>query len=159
MNDHGTGKPEDKSNLYNQCGLLLLRRASRAASKLYAGILEHADLDPSHFGILSSIKQFGPISISELANKADLDRTTVSRNLKPLIDKKLVTLADTPKGRTRVATITEEGKHALAAAIPRWTNAQQELRELVGDKDMNTLIEILNRIYVETQSREAGTNP
>ncbi len=130
-----------------------MRRASRAAGKLYADILDHAGLDSSQFSVLNTIARFGPISISEIANRLGLDRTTMSRNLIPLEKKGLIEMSDASKGRARYIELSAAGHEVIAEAIPRWQKAQAEFRNLLGDEDMETLIALMNRVYDATSAK------
>lgn len=149
-----TTKSSATNDLKNECGLFHIRRASRAAGKFYADILEHAGLESSQFSVLTTISQNGPISISDIANRMGLDRTTMSRNLKPLEKKKLVKSSTQRDGRARLIEITQSGKAAIAEAIPRWKNAQAEFRSILGDEDMDQLILLMNRVYEATSQRQ-----
>ena len=142
-----------QAKLKHECGLFHLRRAYRVAGKLYSDVLDHADLDSSHFGILTTIAKNGPLSISDLANRVGLDRTTMSRNLKPLEQKRLVKIANASKGRARFIEITASGERVIKEALPHWRKAQKDFRTLIGDKDMNELINILDRVYHAVNER------
>ncbi len=140
------------SSLNARCGLFHLRRSSRVVSKLYSGVLAHIGLDSSHFSALMIISRLGPLSISEIANRMGLERTTMSRNLKPLAKLHLIKISDLGHGRTRQVEITKKGKQVLTEAIPRWEVAQSKLERLIGKKDMETLITLLARIYEMNQA-------
>lgn len=77
----------------------------------------------------------------------------MSRNLKPLERKGLIQISEEVSGRSRIVEITTEGKDVIAKAKPEWKKAQKNFRAIIGDDDMNTLIDILDRVYTENQAR------
>ncbi|WP_146739712.1 MarR family winged helix-turn-helix transcriptional regulator [Hyphomonas pacifica] len=61
-----------------------LLRAARRITREYDDALRPVGLTVTQFGLLNSVDRYEPDSISELADLLALDRTTLSRNLKPL---------------------------------------------------------------------------
>jgi DNA-binding MarR family transcriptional regulator len=129
-----------------------LRRSSRAVSRLYSGILDDIGLDSGHFSALMIISRLGPLSISDVANRMGLERTTMSRNLKSLSKQQLIKIGDSGHGRTRQVELTEKGNKVLLEAIPRWEASQSRLRKLIGEEDMEALNTLLARVYAVTQA-------
>jgi DNA-binding MarR family transcriptional regulator len=82
----------------------------------------------------------GPQTINDLAAKLALDRTTLTRNLKPLAHHDLLTIAAGSDQRTRVVTITAQGEQALLRALPRWEQAQAHMVEGIGQARVATLL-------------------
>jgi len=140
----------DKESLGAKCVMFHLRRSTRVVSKLYSGILADIGLESTHFSALMIISRLGPLSISDIAKKMGLERTSMSRNLKPIARKHLIDISDSGHGRARQVEITKKGREALAEAIPQWEAAQANLRSLIGDEDTDTLITLLIRIYAMT---------
>jgi len=68
----------------------------------------------------------GEVTINGLAERMAMDRTTLSRNLKPLVREGLLEVSP-GDGRTRLMCISPEGKRALDEACPMWQVAQQEV--------------------------------
>jgi DNA-binding MarR family transcriptional regulator len=62
-----------------------------------------------------------------------MDRTTLTRNLKPLVQAGLVATRPDPADlrRTRLG-LTAAGRETLRTAVPLWRDAQRALRERLG---------------------------
>uniref|UniRef100_UPI000471FC68 MarR family winged helix-turn-helix transcriptional regulator n=1 Tax=Paenibacillus zanthoxyli TaxID=369399 RepID=UPI000471FC68 len=73
---------ENKSS--SVCNCINLRRASLAITELYDRYLAPSGLNNSQFSLLRHIDRMGPASVSDVALKMRLDRTTLVRNLKTL---------------------------------------------------------------------------
>jgi DNA-binding MarR family transcriptional regulator len=56
-----------------------------------------------------------------------LDRTTVTRDLKPLIARGLVEVRVGEDRRSRVIEVTAAGQRTMAAALPRWRAVQEKI--------------------------------
>ena len=72
------------------CSAARLLRAARVLTRHYDEALRPAGITITQFGLLNVIKRAEPESISDIAGILDIDRTTLSRNLKPLEKANLV---------------------------------------------------------------------
>ena len=69
-----------------------------------------------------------------------MDRTTLTRNLKPLIDAELLQLAPAKHdARVRVVRITRTGRARHAKAARLWQVAQDEVERTVGRSQVRSL--------------------
>jgi DNA-binding MarR family transcriptional regulator len=114
------------------CICFLLRSAARRASEHYTRHLAKIGLGlPQHslVGMAAGFeKQNGrPASITELARALDLDRTTLSRNIRPLLADGLLVLEPGAHGRAKAVRATREGRAAYRAGIALWRQAQDEM--------------------------------
>src|SRR6266699_504023 len=72
------------------CACSALRHASRAMTQHYERHFRGSGLRATQFTILATLAQTGPRPISELSATLGLERTTLSRNLRLLENKKWV---------------------------------------------------------------------
>ena len=115
------------------CACTNLRRVARAVTRHYDTMLGPAGLRITQFALLRALRRRGPLSITELALEAALDRSTIGRNLDPLEAKGLVALEPgTADRRAHVVSLTPEGERALSDAVPLWERAQTELAGRLG---------------------------
>lgn len=125
------------------CGVL--RRAARAATAIYDQALRPTGLRVTQFAILKILDRCGPLPVTRLAAKAALERTTMARNLDPLERRGLVRVtADEADARSRLAELTEEGRAALAVALPHWQRAQDRLSQRVDPDSVQALAAALS---------------
>ena len=82
-----------------------------------------------------------------------MDRTTLSRNVNPLIDSGLVALTEGKDRRTKRLELSEKGRNALAQAIPLWEEAQEAFVRRMGQGNWK---ELLNKL---SASVVVATNP
>jgi DNA-binding MarR family transcriptional regulator len=79
----------------------------------------------TQFSVLAMLIQTGPIAATRLAAFLGLERTTLTRNLRPLLRDGLVRIDDDPDKRVRRVAITPEGEEAARRAFPFWKKAQE----------------------------------
>ena len=120
-----------------------LRRATRAVSGLFDDAMRPTGLRHSQFGILVALALAEEATVSKLARLMELDRTTMTRNLAPLERRGLVASGANDDARNRVLRLTEEGRDALAAALPIWARVQARIVRGLGDVRWQGLLEDL----------------
>ncbi len=132
-------------SIANSCLCSKLRAASRMISRSYGHALKPIGLKPNQMTILVAISLMGPVSITRLAEQLLMERTTLTRNLRPLEKSGFVQLND-GYGRTRELTLTQQGRMILDKAKPLWKNAQQKLTEQLGREDSKMISDLLKQI-------------
>ncbi len=86
----------------------------------------------------------GPTGITELAKTLVTDRTTLTRNLKPLLSQKLLEVVDGTDRRQRPIALTSRGRDTLAQALPLWREVQVRIAEGLGRARWTGLLGDLN---------------
>ena len=114
------------------CTCFGLRKAARAVTQIYDRALKPAGLRATQFSLLVAAERAGPCAIGELAELLVMDRTTLTRNLKPLLDQGLLESVEGADRRRRPVAITAQGRAALARALPYWREAQASLAGSLG---------------------------
>jgi len=118
-----------------ECACLRLRGAARTLSRYYDGELREAGLRLSQLTILVGVAMFpeGEAAMKPLSDALVMDRTTLTRNLRPLVNQGWLSVG-TGKGdgRSRVVTLTAAGEKALEAAFPLWKRAQATAKKEFG---------------------------
>lgn len=127
------------------CSCFYLRRAARLVTRQYAETMKAAGLKSSQFSILSMLSFYGELTITELADKMGLERTSMSRNLHPMEKDGLISVSDERDNRRRYISLTRKGQATYKKALPLWNQAQQQFREQLGADEMKTLKQLLKR--------------
>lgn len=122
------------------CVSFNLRKASRIVTNYFDTILAPSGLRSTQFHILASIGRHENLPISDLADILVMDRTTLTRNLRPLEKKKLIRFSRGKDKRTREIILTPLGYSSLSKAIPLWNEAQTGLLERMGEQNGRGLL-------------------
>src|SRR3954469_11915406 len=101
------------------CTCFKLRKLARAMSRLYDQHLAAAGLTNTQFSVLSHAAR-AALPMSELAERLGTERTTLTRNLKPLTDAGWIALLPGQDSRQRIVTVTDAGRAKQQAAFPYW---------------------------------------
>jgi DNA-binding MarR family transcriptional regulator len=129
------------------CTCLRLRKASRRVSQIYDRALEPCGLTVTQYGLLGHIAAFDGIGVGALAARMVMDPTTLTRNLKPLLEQALVVLVpDRRDRRARRLHLTADGRRTFAQAKPAWRRAQLHLERVLGERDAPALNAVLDRV-------------
>jgi len=147
--------PESPS-LPPACACGRLRRAARALTQLYDDAMAPAGLRVTQFSLLRTLANEGPRRITELADRQLLDRTALSRNLDPLIEKGLVAVAPGRDARTRDVALTAKGAAALRRAEPFWKRAQADVAARIGAAKLDSLIATLGELELLHPDHESA---
>ena len=115
------------------CLCFAARRAARAITQLYDRHLRPSGLRSTQFTLLAYLLSHGPTPLLESAEFLGVERTTLTRNLRPLHASKLLAIDTGKDRRIKMISITAEGRRAAMSALPLWRMAQTEARQRSGD--------------------------
>lgn len=151
MTNTHTKKPRPKPLDVTACTLANVRQASRAISQLYDAALHPVNLKATQFTVLATLSSRGPLPISQLADVMVIDRTTLTRNLQPLINRNLIGTTPGEDRRVRNIQLTPQGKSLLKRALPLWQNVQSQVVDGLGRKRWEGLLDDLSAAVSLTQ--------
>jgi len=123
-----------------------LRQASRAVSRLYDEELRGVGLRTTQYSLLRVLARSGQVRQGELSGLTSLDETTLSRNLRPLVDASWIAVRSGDDRREKLVTITKAGTAKLAEARPAWERAQTRMQALLPEGAWQRLLAILPEI-------------
>jgi DNA-binding MarR family transcriptional regulator len=122
------------------CACLNIRKAARAVTQLYDDMLRPSGLRNTQLTLLMLLRGHGPMSITRLAEAAMTDRTTLTRNLALLEERKLVRIVSGEDARVRVVELTGAGDEAIDEAFPLWEKAQALITSRMGRDALTRLL-------------------
>lgn len=114
------------------CACFNVRKTARIITQLYDEALRSAGIRVTQFSILMVTRRLESATLTRLAKIMALDRTTLTRNLRPLEQQGLLRIEEGADRRERQISLTPRGQQILAKAIPLWERAQVRLAEGFG---------------------------
>ena len=114
------------------CTNFKLRKLMRRVAQHYDNEMSKIGLKTTQYSLLSHVLKLGPIRPGELAQAMAMDASTLTRNMKPLVDAGWIEVAAGSDGRSRSVTITDAGRDKRHEAQRRWKAAQDGLNQLLG---------------------------
>jgi len=131
------------------CTCLKVRSLARRVTQLYDDILAPSGLRVTQYGLIAHARRprgGAAPTVSALAAALFTDRTTLTRNLKPLITSGLLRLEAGPDARSKAVVVTEAGERAYHGARELWKSAQARVRELAGAQSVARLESLIDRV-------------
>ncbi|MEP7300823.1 MAG: MarR family winged helix-turn-helix transcriptional regulator [Caldimonas sp.] len=130
-NDTATAAPASLSP--RGCTNLKLRQLTRRVSRHYDRIVSTSGLKTTQYSLLSHVARLGPVRPGDLAEAMEMDASTLTRNLQPLVAHGWVEVGPGSDGRSRAVTATAAGEAKRAEAQREWKRAQQALNTKLGE--------------------------
>jgi DNA-binding MarR family transcriptional regulator len=139
--------------MYTDCYCTQLRRASSNFTKFYDDALRPQGLRITQFSMLRGLARLGEATLTALADELALDRTTMSRGVKLLIDAGWIdSSAGEEDAREKILKLSDRGKKKLQEAMPAWSKAQSKveahLKEYIKSPANKRLIEALEALRI-----------
>ena len=138
------------------CTNLKLRQLARRVTQHYDLEMAKAGLKTTQYSLLSHVLKLGPARPGDLAQAMTLDASTLTRNLKPLLDAGWVELAAGVDARSRSVTITELGRAKRIEGQRHWRAAQEGINALLGVQRVAALHVLLDESLETLSALHAG---
>lgn len=117
------------------CAVMNFRQVARSVTARFDDQLRPVGLRATQLNLLMAIEASTAVTITDLAEILAMDRTTMTRNLKLLRERKLV--------ESKRIALTSKGRRAAAEALPLWEKAQAEILNSLGKKRWAALLDEL----------------
>lgn len=136
----------EKTTYKSQCYCMNLRRAANAVTEYYDRALGETGISASQYSLLVNLERMETASTSDLAEQVNLERSTLARNLKLLLERELI--MDTAKegARSHKFAVSRQGGLLLEKGKPLWEQAQRDIVAYLGQEDTETLLRILRKL-------------
>ena len=136
-------RPVEARSIVQVCLCHHLRRAARSLTRTFDRALSPCGLNYSQFNMLVVIATLEPVPAPKVSDHMALDRTTLSRNIKPLKQAGYVESEDGAGRRPSILRLTPTGQTILADGSVLWREAQRDLTQQLGPARAGQLLEIL----------------
>lgn len=130
----------------SSCYCITLRNATRRLTSLYDEALAPLGINVTQFSQLRNVGRFQPVSLTDLAKKMELDRSTVGRNTKILERMGLVAAAPGEDHRENILALAEKGEALLEQALPIWEGVQARISRRLGPDGLEGIVSALDTI-------------
>ena len=118
---------------------------------MYDEFLRPSGLRCTQFSLLMLIRGLGPIRITDLAEQAVMDRTTLKRNVELLERDGLVRIEAGEDARVREVRLTAAAEETLSKALPLWQRAQAHVTSELGQGRAARLLADLSAAVVTAE--------
>ena len=127
--------------------LMRARLISRVVTAIYDEELRSFGIVSPQFALLVIISEIEPATRAEIGRYHHQDRSTLSRNLKPILSQSWAEeVQDEGGGRGRPIGLTEAGRDLIRKGAPAWRAAQARAKALLGEDGAIAITDIANSI-------------
>ena len=126
------------------CTNFKLRQLGRLVSQHCEPHFSDSGLKTTQYSLLSHVDKLGPLSPGMLAQRMDLDASTLTRNLQPLLADGWIEMLPGADARSRLVRVTPAGHAKRASMQADWKRAQLSLNARLGHERVQRLHELLD---------------
>lgn len=127
------------------CLATRVRQLSRIITRVYDDAMRPLGITASQYTLLAQLAARDAITAVEIGHELDIEKSTLSRNLKRLLALGHINM-DPPAGRRgRGLHLTAKGQAVLKDAFPVWQDAQKRAFTVMGAESRNTLDSLLHQ--------------
>lgn len=136
--------PDDRQamlrELEDACVISRARLISRVMTNIFDEELRPFGLVSSQHTLLGSIMRMGVATRAEIGRANCLDRSTLTRNLKLMLDAGWIEeVPDKVQGRQRPLRLSKAGEDLLFSSMPAWRAGQERASKLLGQAGLSAI--------------------
>ena len=121
-------------------------------TQLFDQILAPIGLRSTQLTILVAAQVLGPCGLARLAHELVMDRSTITRNIHPLVIQEMLQVTGKSGHGGKSVEITKQGQQALVSALPYWKEAQGQLLERMGQDRLERVMVDLSNVVDATRA-------
>ena len=129
-----------------ECIAVRLRMLNRVITNIYDNALRPLDLKVSQMNILVAAAKMATVRPLEICEYLHLDVSTLSRNVERMKVRGWLEVVPDEDGRSQPFRLTSQGRKLLEKAIPAWSEAQQQVKKVLGDGFVEQLHQAMKRV-------------
>src|SRR6266404_3383348 len=129
-----------------ECVAVRLRMLNRIITNIYDNALRALDLKVSQMNILVAAAKMGTARPLDVCQYLHLDVSTLSRNVERMRTRGWLEVVPDEDGRSQPFRLTPQGRNLLEKAVPAWSEAQQQVKKVLGDAFVEQLNQAMRRV-------------
>ncbi|TGE85262.1 MarR family transcriptional regulator [Pseudoalteromonas sp. KS88] len=131
----------------------LANLASKMSEEFADVYQQQSDLTIPQWRILFNLAQFGQSHAKALCEQAAMDKSTVSRAIKALIDKRYVLSLENPQDkRANLLALSDEGHSLYQQLAPAALAWEQDLLASLTQDEYTVLLSCLNKLQTKLEA-------
>jgi DNA-binding MarR family transcriptional regulator len=136
------------NEMVHECMISRTRLIARVLSSVYDDVLRPYDISSAQFALLVAIFNLKSASRADIGRFTHQDRSTLTRNIKLLLDGGWIEeSASDEGGRRRPVVLTKSGTKLLHDVHPAWLAAQEQARKILGEGGVAAVMDVGNEMF------------
>jgi DNA-binding MarR family transcriptional regulator len=145
-------KPDPVTEIAEGCIAVRVRLLNRLVTAVCDAGLRGHGVSVAQVNVLVAVGHSGPVAPTELAAALVMDKSTLSRDVAPLLKAGWLKKVPGADKRGHRLELTPTGRAKVASLLPVWRAAQKALRERLGDVYLAGVFAIADRVWAELKS-------
>ncbi|HEV7776815.1 MAG TPA: MarR family transcriptional regulator [Luteibacter sp.] len=138
------------AEISENCLLTRTRKIARVVTGIYDQELRPHGINSPQFSLMVVIGRLGPASRAEIGRANYQDRSTLTRNLQPLLAEGWIEEIESDEGgRRRPIRLTKAGRLLLGEAAGAWRTAQEKARDILGNMGVNAVMDMAGALPLQ----------
>jgi DNA-binding MarR family transcriptional regulator len=130
----------------SECVAVRLRMLNRVVTNIYDDAFRPLDLKVSQMNILVVAAKMGTARPIDVCERLHLDVSTLSRNVERMKARGWLEVVPDEDGRSQPFRLTPKGHKLLEKAVPAWSEAQQQVKKVLGAGFLDQLNQAMKRV-------------
>lgn len=128
------------------CHCTNMRQISRKVTNIYDEFLKLSNLNVTQYSLISNLKRVQPIKMNDFSKVVKLDRTTLVRNLKPLINLSLIEIKSIDKSKAQLLELSQKGIELQNEGYKYWQKAQEYIEQTINHAELEIFYTIVKKM-------------
>ncbi|MDN5094427.1 MarR family winged helix-turn-helix transcriptional regulator [Aliarcobacter butzleri] len=128
------------------CHCTNMRQISRKVTNIYDEFLKPSNLNVTQYSLISNLKRVQPIKMNDFSKVVKLDRTTLVRNLKPLINLSLIEIRSIDKSKAQLLELSQKGIELQNEGYKYWQKAQEYIEQTINHAELEIFYTIVKKM-------------
>lgn len=125
------------------CHCLKIRRSAENVIRFYDSILAPCGITVRQYSLLNAISEHSGCNVRTLSEATLLDRSTLARSLKPLIQAGYIKNNKAIGARDSILELTQKGTLVCKEAANLWENAQRQFEAKLSKEQLTAFEDTL----------------
>lgn len=130
-----------------ECLAVRTRLLNRTITGIYDDALRPHGLTVGQLNILVLVAKRGPLPAGDIATRLNMEKSTVSRNVRLMREHGWLEVEAGGTGRTRELALTEAGETLVEQSVPAWRNAQSQAKAVLGQRGAASIHSVGNAVW------------
>ena len=110
-------------------------------------VCQHYGLNTNQFSVINEIILLGPVSQKELCERLLFEKSNISKIVKTLLDKKLISVSVAPNDRRSTLLIeTAQGAQLWKDCLYRFSESSAELISILSEQETHNTIKFMKKL-------------
>lgn len=148
--------PSALNEMSGACLAVRARMVARTLSAIYDRAMAGQGATISQVNIMVFVGRRGGCTPGEIGRWLAMERSTVSRNVRPLLANGWLAGEVGDGGRLRLVRLTAPGRRKVESLLPSWRRAQARAALLLGEAGSRSVRDLGDRLWAGQSATDAG---